>query len=345
MRVLFLLGLFCLPLAAQRIERVVVINFGGGVRSRETLHGPEITPRLAALARRGTVYSAVEAEGFGHFGAVLALFTGNSGLMGLTDRAESPTLFEYARKSLALGPDDCWLVAGDDDFSFLAASGHPDFGEDFAARTYISPEGTSVFAPIARRFGNPIALSEEGRAALDALAEHFPPAPGVGLEAPAGFESGAGLRGDVRALRAAKHILRQHKPRLLAVVLNDADVAHKSFKDYVRVLRENDAELGELLDAIAADPVLAPGTAVIVCPELGRDRALNRFNGLDHGDGSSDLHQVAMFVAGPGIAEGLRIDRPIRTVDIVPTVCAWLGARVPTGISGTPIAELASTSE
>lgn len=336
-RAIGLLCLLCLPLCAQRIEHVVLINFGGGVRSRETVHGPEITPQLARLAREGSLYLNVEAEGFGHFGAVLALFTGNSGLMGLTDRSESPTLFEYVRKSLALTADDCWLVTGDADFSFLAASAHPDYGEAFAARVFVSPEGASPFAPVLRRFGNPVGPGGAGQKALEALAEHFPQPEGEQPDAPQGFESAAGMRGDLRALSAARRILLQHRPRLLAVVLNDADVAHKSFKEYVKVVQENDSALGQLLDALDADPELAASTAIIVCPEFGRDRSLNRFNGLDHGDGSSDLNRVALHVRGPGIPAGLRVDDPVRTVDLTPTVCAMLGVEIPLDISGKAI--------
>ncbi len=336
-RPVFLLCLLCLPLWAQRIEHVVLINFGGGVRSRETVHAPETTPQLARLARDGSLFLNVEAEGFGHFGAVLALFTGNSGLMGLTDRSESPTLFEYVRKSLALSADDCWLVTGEPDFAFLAASSHPDYGEAFGARVFVSPEGASPFAPVLRRFGNPVGPGVSGQKALEALAEHFPQPETSAPEAPQGFETDEGLRGDLRALRAARRILLQHRPRLLAVVLKDADIAHKSFKEYVKVLKENDSELGQLLDAIDADPELAATTAIIVCPEFGRDRALNRFNGLDHGDGSSDLNRVALHIRGPGIAAGRRVEDPVRTVDLTPTICAMLGVEIPLDVSGKAI--------
>ena len=98
--------------------------------------------------------------------------------------------------------------------------------------------------------------------------------------------------GDRKALRLARNLLSLFRPKVVGVVLQNADVAHGSYNAYAEVVRQNDAAIGELLSAIREDEELAASTAVIVLPEFGRDRDLNSRRGLDHGDGSPDLRRV-----------------------------------------------------
>ena len=93
------------------------------------------------------------------------------------------------------------------------------------------------------------------------------------------------------------------------------------------MIRRNDAALGELVQALRDDKELATSTAVIVVPEFGRDRDLNSRRGLDHGDGSEDLSNVACLCWGPDFERGKVVQEAVQVVDVAPTVCELLGAR------------------
>jgi arylsulfatase A-like enzyme len=127
----------------------------------------------------------------------------------------------------------------------------------------------------------------------------------------------------------ARNLLVLFKPRLVAIVLQSADIAHGNFNGYADVVRQNDAAIGDLMKAIRADATLRDSTAVIACPEFGRDRDLNSRRGLDHGDGSEDLEFVSAVAWGPEFARDRVIEDDVRAVDLCPTVCQLLGTTAP----------------
>jgi membrane-anchored protein YejM (alkaline phosphatase superfamily) len=128
-------------------------------------------------------------------------------------------------------------------------------------------------------------------------------------------------------MRLGTTILQVFKPAVMGVALQNADVAHGSYNGYVEVIRRNDEEIGRLLAAIDRDPELRDSTAVIVCPEFGRDRDLNQRNGLDHGDNSDELLKISMVAMGPDFKKGKKLDHEMDWIDIAPTICAMFGAK------------------
>ena len=129
------------------------------------------------------------------------------------------------------------------------------------------------------------------------------------------------------ALRVARNVVALFRPKLVGVVLRQADVAHGSYNAYVEVIRKNDQALGELWQTVRSDPELADSTAIVVLPEFGRDADLNARRGLDHGDGSDDLNYVATVCWGPDFKRGEIVNQEVHTADVCSTVCSLLGAR------------------
>jgi membrane-anchored protein YejM (alkaline phosphatase superfamily) len=115
------------------------------------------------------------------------------------------------------------------------------------------------------------------------------------------------------------------------VTLRAPDVAHSSFNDYVTAIRRNDEELGRLFTAITNDQELAATTALFVLPEFGRDRDFNERRGLDHGDDSDELHQVATVAWGPDFRQGRVEDREVSSTDVAPTIASLFGTRTGPG--------------
>ena len=125
----------------------------------------------------------------------------------------------------------------------------------------------------------------------------------------------------------ARNLLSVFRPRLIGVVLQDADIAHRSFNGYSEVIRRNDAAIGELMEAIRSDEELRDSTTVFVVPEFGRDSDLNTRRGLDHGDGSDDLRFVHGVAWGPDFRRNVVIKDDRQTIDLTPTIVDLFGAK------------------
>ena len=334
------------PSPARRAERVVVVAFAGGVRTRETLGTPANVPNLMRMGKEGVTYTRARTANLGHFGASLALFTGIAEARGIREnsRGTDPTLFEYVRKDLGLSASDVWIsTSGGAQQANYSHGLHPDYGADYAANA-LDGDGifNAEFKEILASFGRPREMEEDEKALLERM-----------RGAIAGGEDDAGsaearakveryildeltkgtvdVRGtgaaDAKALLVARNLLAVFRPRLLGVVLTQADVAHGSYNAYVEVIRRNDAMLGELWAAVRGDPALAESTAIFVLPEFGRDADLNSRRGLDHGDGSDDLNYVSLVAWGPDFGRGVEVQEEVRTIDVCPTVCDLMGAK------------------
>ena len=343
-----ILGGAKLPRCAERkTERVVLVAFAGGVRTKETFGTPANVPNLVSMADEGVLYTRMRTANLGHYGAALSIFTGISEARGIRDnsRGPDPTLFEYLRKDLGLDASDVWITtSGGAQQANYAFGLHPDYGPRYGATT-LDGDGifNKEFRSLLARFERPRAMPDDEKAALDALRRSMAGA-GDGdaareAENLARIEeyilneltrgtsdiSGAGA-GDAKALRLARNLLSIFKPKVTAVVLQNADTAHGSFNGYQEVIRRNDAAIGELMTAIREDYELAQTTSVFVMPEFGRDRDLNSRRGLDHGDGSDDLRYVTCLAWGPDFGRGRVVKDEGRVIDVTPTICDLFGA-------------------
>ena len=311
---------------------------------------PANVPNLMRIAEQGIICPNVNVMNNGHFGATMTIFTGNTEYRGIreNERGPNPTLFEYVRKGNDLPAQTVWLsTSGGAQQRNLVYSGHEDYGEKYGANL-IDAEGifNTEFKKVIESFGKPSVPGKEEDEAVAKLrrAMNPPPATSSGLandpetierlqkyilEEIAGRTAritGPGS-GDARALQVAVSVLRIFRPKMLGVVLQNADIAHGSFNGYQSVIQSADAQIGRLWDSIQADPQLRDSTTIMVLPEFGRDSNLNQRNGLDHGDNSPDLRKVAMFAAGPDFKSGKTITKDFKSIDVTPTACALMGVK------------------
>ena len=339
-----------MPLApGLKTERVVLVVMAGGVRSRETFGSPNQIPNLVRMAGEGTLFTRLRTANLGHFGASMSIFTGISEARGIRDntRAPDPTLFEYIRKDLGLASNEVWVTtAGGAQQVNYSYGLHPEYGARFGA-TILDGDGifNEEFKGLVQRYGVPRPLDDERADQVRRLrrtlrGDRGGRDEGKVAEARARVESyilselgrgvtemrGAGA-GDAKALRLARNLLSVFKPKLIGVVLQDADIAHGSFNGYSEVVRRADAGIGELLETIRGDETLRDSTAVMVLPEFGRDKDLNARRGLDHGDGSDDLRFVHGAVWGPDFKRGKVVKDDHRTIDMTPTIAHLFGAK------------------
>jgi hypothetical protein len=332
--------------SAHKTRHVVLVAFAGGVRTRETFGSPGNVPTLEALAKDGVLYKRVKSSNLGHFGAALSIFTGISEARGIRENARGtdPTLFEYVRKDLGLAASDVWIsTSGGAQQTNYSYGLHPDYGARYGANT-VDGDGlfNAEFKSILEAWGRPKALPPKEAELYARLRGAIGNTSGGALNNPENsarieqyilqeLTSGtADIRGanaaDAKAIRVARNLLLLFKPKLVGIVLQQADTAHGSFNGYVEIIRRNDEALGDLWRAVQGDPELRDSTTIVVLPEFGRDADLNSRRGLDHGDGSNDLEYVTATCWGPDFARNRIVEDDVQAIDVCPTVCELLGA-------------------
>jgi hypothetical protein len=328
-----------------RCERVVLVILGGGVRAKEMLDRADLMPTIRKIGAAGFSSRGWKAGGNDHGPALRAILTGRTPPPGPVpeDAPLPPTVLEAARSGLALEREQAWFVtfAPED-----LGGGDPAHSSDEAAAPAVAT-GEGPFGeplrPLFDLFGRPNPTPARTHDLLQALRSLAPgpvPVPAERARETARLEGAlleevdrrAATSGpnalDARALRAARTVLRVHRPRLLVVHLGQADVAHRDLFAHWEVLRRNDAGIAALREEIASDPALA-GTALLVTADLGRDAKQNEHGGYDHGDGSEDATTVAVVGEGAGIRRGAILPAPLDVRDLCPTIGRLLGFPTP----------------
>jgi hypothetical protein len=92
---------------------------------------------------------------------------------------------------------------------------------------------------------------------------------------------------------------------------------------------------------VQSNPEYAGKTTMCILPDFGRDSDLDSGgNGFQHHRTGDALSRTTwMIVMGPGVRENIVIDRPVESVDLVPTLGAVLGFSARYS-QGKPLAEL-----
>jgi hypothetical protein len=133
---------------------------------------------------------------------------------------------------------------------------------------------------------------------------------------------------DELSVYVAKRLMRQLAPSLLWVTLHDIDVAHSgTFSLYIDGIQRCDRLCAELWYAIQKDPEYANTTTMFILPDFGRDSDIDPGgNGFQHHrTGDQRSRTTWMMVLGPGVRQNVIVDRPMESVDLIPTIGALLG--------------------
>lgn len=110
-------------------------------------------------------------------------------------------------------------------------------------------------------------------------------------------------------------------------------------------LREGAVPRGKIQDAVLANfnPDRSGDIYVVFDPHW----FIADFDGLTvasaHGSPWTYDSHVPILIAGPGI-EPARVSRRVETIDVAPTIAAYLGAKPPSGALGLPLLEALPTS-
>jgi hypothetical protein len=343
--------------AAQgaRSRKAVVVTFGGGARDDETFmpDGRQNIPHLLGdLLPRATFFSQVVNRGIlGHYVANASLATGAYETLNnfVAAPPQHPTVFEYFRKELGRPASDVWVIAPSVGFERIGESRHAGYGPGLGANVVLPKRLLASAVPVGARadyesllhdsYESPVFQPEAASTALElerltgvlkvSVAEFVGSA--RNLESP-----------DELSMFIARRVMRQFAPSLLWITLHDIDIAHAgTFSLYVDAIRRTDRLCGELWKLIQSEPEYAGRTSLFILPDFGRDSDETAGgNGFQHhrtGDARSRTNW--MLALGPGMRENLVVDRPLDSMDLVPTLGRYFGFS-PRFAQGTPVGEL-----
>ena len=334
-------------------KRVVFVILGGGVRSRD-MQDDERMPNLARWVKEGLFVERVESGAQDATDGTSRLLTGRAD--ALPDPSEAPvhpTLMEVVRADLSLDAHACWYVSFEGAEALkLAASTHERYGPGVApAVTHGAGPFGEALSDFFETRSRPYPLDDRQAELLQGLraanvsarGNRLPPAArSLGTERLAQIERvllaeldarnlyqrGAAVR-DRQALRCAETVLTVHRPVLTVVRLGEAEKAERSEREYFDVLRENDERLALVRQEIEKDPEMAAHTLWVIAADRGRNRRASEDGALRADERSADREEVAVLFSGRPLARRARVKGTRSTLDVAPTIAAFLGATMP----------------
>jgi len=143
-------------------------------------------------------------------------------------------------------------------------------------------------------------------------------------------------------LYVVRQLIGQVAPSSLWITMHDIDVAHAGpYSLYIEAVPRTDRLCAELWKLLESEPEYSGKTTLLILPDFGRDADEDAGgNGFQHHrTGDAAARTTWLMAMGPGIRQGVVFDRPMESIDLVPTLGAMLGFS-PSLAQGKPIAEL-----
>ena len=339
---------------ARKKRKVIVVTFGGGARDQETFapEGQENIPHLlTGLIPQASFFTHVTNQGIlGHYVATASLATGVYETLNNFSAVppEHPTVFEYFRKDLHRPASDAWVVAPSNGFNRIGESDARSYGQGLGARVVLPKHLLSAAASgkvadydhlLHDNYETPLYAPQlqGGEFELQQLDTILK----LSVE---DFVSHARTLSspDELSVYIAKRLMREESPSLLWLTMHDMDIAHSgAYSLYIDGIRRTDRLCAELWQAVQSDPEYAGNTTMLILPDFGRDADEDAGgNGFQHhrtGDPAS--RTTWMMALGAGVRPGVIYDRPIESIDLVPSLGAMMGFSAAQS-QGKPIKEL-----
>jgi hypothetical protein len=343
-------------LATPRKQKIVVVTFGGGARDEETFapEGQENIPNLLhTLFPQSTFYTQVINNGIlGHYVATASLATGVYETFDnfAAVSPHNPTVFEYFRKDLKRPANDAWVVAPSNGFNRIGESDHRQYGAGLGAGVILPKHllASSVQSTSAHDYSHLLRDNYESpfyapdlagnKFEMDKLDKL------LNLSVSDFLTHARSLASpDELSVYIARQLMRQLAPSLLWITLHDIDIAHSgTYSLYVEGIRRSDRLCAEIWQTIQSEPEYAGKTTMFILPDFGRDSDTTPGgNGFQHHRTGDPLSRTTwMMVLGPNVRQGSMINRPVESIDLVPTIGSLCGFS-PQLSNGKPLPEIA----
>ena len=292
---------------------------------------------LHELIPQGTFFTQVVNHGIlGHYVATASLATGSYETLNNFAQVppDHPTVFEYFRRDLHRRPDDAWVIAPSNGFNRIGGSQSRGYGPEYAAQVLLPKHLLAA------------SLSANGRVDLDHLLRdnYESPlfTPQVAGEADlhrtadllqlslTDFQQHARTLSspDELSVYLARQLMARVAPSLLWLTLHDIDIAHSgAYSLYLDGIQRSDRLCAEIWQTIQSNPEYHGRTTMFILPDFGRDGDNNPAgNGFQHHRTGDALSRTTwMLVLGPGVRQNTVVDRPVDSLDLVPTLGSLLG--------------------
>jgi len=342
--------------AEPKNRKVILVVFGGGTRSRDTIDEPEhrFIPRLwKEMIPRGTLFTNMRVEHkVVHPNSTGSILTGHWEWDDIdwSKPVAHPTLFELHRKARGAPDTAAWAFVY---ASILAKAGESlaeGYGQRLAANVVEPPTIPRSTAEAMDRLMRQAAARGSAQAELDAAAECARLARSTSLITTSGLRSPEARRfleeqyelwkkdsgttsHDAFLTRLAIASMRTMAPDVMAVAYGEIDCAHYgSWSRYVEAIRRTDELAWQLWRATEDLPAYRGQTLFLILPDHGRE--LEESGGLGfihHSDfytntgADEGCRRVWMLALGPGVRPGLRVERPVPITAAAPTAAEFLG--------------------
>jgi hypothetical protein len=342
--------------AEPKNRKLILVVFGGGTRSRDTIDEPEhrFIPRLwKEMIPRGTLFTNMRVEHkVVHPNSTGSILTGHWEWDDIdwSKPVAHPTLFELHRKARGAPDTAAWAFVY---ASILAKAGESlaeGYGQRLAANVVEPPTIPRSTAEAMDRLMRQAAARGSAQAELDAAAECARLARSTSLITTSGLRSPEARRfleeqyelwkkdsgttsHDAFLTRLAIASMRTMAPDVMAVAYGEIDCAHYgSWSRYVEAIRRTDELAWQLWRATEDLPAYRGQTLFLILPDHGRE--LEESGGLGfihHSDfytntgADEGCRRVWMLALGPGVRPGLRVERPVPITAAAPTAAEFLG--------------------
>ncbi|MBN2583993.1 MAG: hypothetical protein JXL80_13090 [Planctomycetes bacterium] len=334
---------------------MIVVLFGGGTRSSESIDDPEHRwiPRLwNEMAPRGTLLTNMRVEHkVVHPNSAGSVVTGHWEWDDIdwARPVAHPTLYEIHRKARRAADTDAWAFVYASILAQTGMSRANGYGPDYAANVVEPPTIPRTTAEaMDRRMAHAAALGSkeaELEAAAEAarLARADSRATTDGLRSPEArdffvdhyeqWKSGRGTTShDAFLADCAVACMRRFAPAVISVDFGEIDCAHYgSWSRYVEAIGRTDELTWRLWQAVQELDAYRDRTLMLILPDHGRELDRPGHYGFIHhsdfytGEGADEgCRRVWMLALGPGIAPGRTIDRPTPITTVAATGLEYL---------------------
>jgi len=357
--------------AGQAPRKLIVLVFGGGTRSRDTLDDPEhrFIPRLwKEMIPRGALFTDLRVEHkVVHPNSTGSVLTGHWEWDDIdwSKPPVHPTVFEIYRKARDAPDTAAWAFVYASILAKVGESQADGYGVRFAANVVEPPTIPRSTAETMDRLMRQAAARGSAEGELAAAAECAKLVRSTsridlsGLRSPAArrfieehyaaWKADTGTTShDALLARLALASMRTMAPDVMAVAFGEIDCAHYgSWSRYVEAIRRTDELAWQLWRAAEELPAYRGRTLLLVLPDHGRELEESGGLGFVHhsdfytGAGADEgCRRVWMLALGPGVRPGLRLEHPVPITAVAATGLEFLGLAASAGATASALSRL-----
>ncbi|MBU3912039.1 MAG: hypothetical protein KKD90_05585 [Candidatus Omnitrophica bacterium] len=284
----------------SRLPNIIIITYSG-LRNSESIEDPTrqyIDNQNNVMFKEGTLFTNLINVNFEfHMSSVQAINTGlNHRYYGPT---VVPTIFQYVRKQYVLPKEKLWSIGHWQ--HNISAFANKQYGEDTFPEAF-EIDDLYVSAGLLKNLNKQeLLFLKRYRNLIKQKIFTWPT-----------WDSFAFFQYEI----FKKNFLIL-KPKMVHYIMNSTEIAHSdTFARYVLAIKEADERIFEMWNLIKEHPFYRDNTYFIIVVDHGRDQYY-----MDHDESSLfKPDRVWMYIYGPDIKRGARVEREVRHVDLFATI-------------------------